>query len=151
VGGGLIDDLKGLKRFVAQASPMEPKNKPDDAPKEQYANLKTQCTYMLAALVNRHGMVAALDAVELPADMTLSQFKQMFIEDLEQMKRKDADKDGELKILGKDEVKERLGRSPDFGDAAMMRMFFELKPVGSGFIPPPMTGLVKPFYPELDV
>ena len=124
VGGGLIDDLKGVKGFVAQASPMEPKNKPDDAPKEQYANLKAQCTYMLAALVNAHGMAVSVEAVELPPDMTVSQFKQMLVEDLEQMKRKDADKDAKLKIVGKDEVKERLGRSPDFGDTAMMRMFF---------------------------
>lgn len=50
----------------------------------------------------------------------------MVIEDLEHMKRKDADKDGKLKIVGKEEVKESLGRSPDFGDALMMRMFFEL-------------------------
>ncbi|PYQ25766.1 MAG: hypothetical protein DMF56_26655 [Acidobacteria bacterium] len=151
MGGGLIDDLKGVNGFVAQASPMEPKNKPDDAPKEQYANLKAQCTYMLAALVNKHGMAIDLTAVELPPDVTVSQFKQMLIEDLEQMKRKDADKDGKLKIVPKDEVKERLGRSPDFGDDLMMRMFFELKPVSSGAMPPPTTGLVKPFYPDLRV
>jgi phage terminase large subunit len=50
--------------------------------------------------------------VELPPDMTLSQFKEMLIADMEQMKRKDADKDGKLKIMPKDEVKEHLGRSP---------------------------------------
>jgi hypothetical protein len=83
--------------------------------------------------------------------MTIHQFKDMLIEDLEQMKRKDADKDGKLKILGKDEVKERLGRSPDFGDALMMRMFFELKPAGSGFVPLATTNLVKPFFPQLGV
>ena len=36
-------------------------------------------------------------------------------------------KDGKLKILQKEEVKENLGRSPDFSDSIMMRMFFELK------------------------
>lgn len=45
-------------------------------------------------------------------------------------------------------MKERLGRSPDFGDA-LIRMFFELKPVGSGYVPPPTRGLVKPLYPQL--
>lgn len=145
VGGGLVDDLKGVKGFVAQATPMEPKNKPADTPKEQYANLKAQCTYMFAALVNAHGMAVSLNAVELPPDMTLSQFKQMLVEDLEQMKRNDADKDGKLKIVPKDEVKERLGHSPDFGDTAMMRMFFELTPPAAGFIPPPVTNLVQPY------
>jgi hypothetical protein len=45
-GGGLVDDLKGAKGVVAQAAPMEPKQKADDAPKEQYENLKAQCTYL---------------------------------------------------------------------------------------------------------
>jgi phage terminase large subunit len=71
--------------------------------------------------------------------------RELTIEDLEQMKSKDADKDGKRKIVPKDEVKEHLGRSPDYGDSLMMRMFFELQPVGSGFIPPPTLGLVQPF------
>lgn len=118
----------GIKGFVAQASPMEPKNKPEDAPKEQYNSLKAQCTYLLSDAVNKHRMALKLDRVELPGDMTLAQLKEMLVADLEQMKRKDADKDGKLKIVGKDEVKDHLGRSPDFGDTLMMRMWFELKP-----------------------
>ena len=151
VGGGLVDDLRGVIGFVAQASPMEPRNKPEDAPKEQYENLKTQCTYLLAEKVNRHGMAIRLDNVVLPPDMTIEQFKDMLVEDLEQMKRKDADKDGKLKIVGKDEVKEKLGRSPDFGDTLMMRMRLELKPPTSGYVPQQTKGLVKPFYPQLGV
>jgi hypothetical protein len=53
--------------------------------------------------------------------------------------------------MPKNEVKEHLDRSPDFGDALMMRMWFELKPALSGFVPPPTTGLVQPYYPELGV
>ena len=30
------------------------------------------------------------------------------------------------KILSKDEIKERIGRSPDLSDAMMMRMYFEI-------------------------
>jgi hypothetical protein len=36
------------------------------------------------------------------------------------------DKDGKLKIVPKDEVREALGRSPDTGDTFLMRMYFEL-------------------------
>jgi hypothetical protein len=36
------------------------------------------------------------------------------------------DKDGKLKIVGEDEVREALGRSPDAGDTFLMRMWFEL-------------------------
>jgi hypothetical protein len=107
---------------------MEPKNKPEDAPKEQYENLKAQCTFMLPDVVNKHRMTVKLDTVQLPPDMTIAQFKEMLVENLEQMKRKDADKDGKLKIMPKDEVKEHIGRSPDFEDALMMRMRFELLP-----------------------
>jgi hypothetical protein len=60
-GGGLVDDLKGVKGLVAQASPMEPKNKPEDAPKEQYENLKAQCTYLFADAVNNHRVAIALN------------------------------------------------------------------------------------------
>jgi hypothetical protein len=35
------------------------------------------------------------------------------------------DKDGKLKLMPKDEIKLKLGRSPDFADALMMRMWFE--------------------------
>jgi hypothetical protein len=145
VGGGIVDDLKGIRGFVANASPMEPITKPDHAPKEQYSNLKAQCSYMLAADVNSHRLAIRLDNVKLPADLTLSRFREMLTEDLEQVKRKDADKDGKLKIEGKDVVKEHLGRSPDFGDTLMMREWFELKPPSVRYVPPPTTGLLKPF------
>jgi phage terminase large subunit len=57
--------------------------------------------------------------------------RQMLIEELEQIKSKDSDKDGKRKIQPKDEVKRAIGRSPDYGDCFIMRMFFELqKPVG---------------------
>ena len=39
----------------------------------------------------------------------------------------DAD-DKKLQIDGKEEMKESLGRSPDFADALMMRMLLELNP-----------------------
>lgn len=52
---------------------MEPKQKAEDAPKAQYDNLKAQCTYLLATLVNRHCMAVSLDSVELLSDMTVSE------------------------------------------------------------------------------
>ncbi len=47
-------------------------------------------------------------------------------EDFAQIRQKDVEKDGKLKIVPKDEVREALGRSPDAGDTFLMRMFFEL-------------------------
>ena len=40
----------------------------------------------------------------------------------------DVDSDGKLAILPKYKVRELLGRSPDYADALMMRMYFELVP-----------------------
>jgi len=151
VGGGLVDHLKGIKGFVANARPLEPKGKPEDAPKEQYENLKAQCTYMFADAAAKHLVSIRLGGGKLPAEMTEAELREKIIEDCQQMKQKEADKDGPKKVVPKDEVKDNLQRSPDFGDSLMMRMFFELKPTGSGFIPPPTTGLVKPFYPGLGV
>jgi len=145
VGGGLVDHLKGIKGFVANARPLEPNGKPEDAPKEQYENLKAQCTYMFADAASKHLVAIRLGGAKIPADMTESELREKIIEDCQQMKQKDADKDGPKKVVPKDEVKENLQRSPDFGDALMMRMFFELKPVSTGPMPPPTLGLVKPF------
>jgi hypothetical protein len=47
-------------------------------------------------------------------------------EDLEQIKGRDMEKGGKLKVIAKDEIKEHLGRSPDLADAPMMRRLFEL-------------------------
>ena len=57
------------------------------------------------------------------------QTKEYIIEELEQLKSRDTDKDGKLKIIPKEEMKELLGRSPDFLDMFIMRMFYELRPV----------------------
>jgi hypothetical protein len=37
------------------------------------------------------------------------------------------DKDGKREVLSKDEIKEQLGRSPDYADMIMMRYYFELR------------------------
>ena len=47
-------------------------------------------------------------------------------EEFAQIKQKDMEKDGKLKIVGKDEVREALGRSLDVSDTFLMRMYFEL-------------------------
>jgi hypothetical protein len=53
-------------------------------------------------------------------------------EEVSQIKQRDMDKDGKLKIVGKDEVREGIGRSPDTGNTFIMRMYFELLKDASG-------------------
>lgn len=47
---------------------------------------------------------------------------------LKAIKRDKTDSEGKLRINPKEEQKITLGRSPDFGDAAMMRCWFDVQP-----------------------
>lgn len=107
VGGGVVDQL-GCEGFVNNSSALEGEN---------FANLKSQCYFKLADLVNSNSIFVGTD------DPTI---KEQLIEELEQVKQKDMDKDGKKAIIPKDKVKELIGRSPDLSDALMMRMYFEI-------------------------
>ena len=107
VGGGAKDYLR-CKGFVNNARPLK---------NENYQNLKTQCYYKLADLINK-GQVG-IDC----NDITI---KNQIIEECEQVRMKDADKDNKLQIIPKETVKDIIGRSPDFADALAMRMFYEI-------------------------
>lgn len=107
VGGGVVDQL-GCKGFVNNSSPLFGEN---------FENLKTQCSYKLAELVNSSQIYVSVNDLDIIANL---------IEELEQVKQKDMDKDGKKKIVPKDKIKEILGRSPDICDMVMMRMRYEL-------------------------
>ena len=106
--------LPGAISFNNGASPI-----PISGEKENYENLKTQCSYKLAKRINEHGIW--LDGIT-------GSDKEKIIEELEQIKSKDKDKDGKLKIVPKHEVKANIGRSPDFSDCIMMREYLDLRP-----------------------
>lgn len=107
VGGGAKDFLR-CRGFVNNSKALKGEN---------YQNLKTQCYYKLADLINK-GQVG----VTCP-DPEMSK---AILEELEQVRSKDQDKDSKLKMIPKDNVKDILGRSPDFSDAMAMRMFYEI-------------------------
>lgn len=128
IGGAVVDNVKGIKGFVANTSAMD---NPVTHDQENYANLKAQCSYKLAEMVNKHQIGIAIEPGEFLSEipgMTEEVWKEQLIEELEQIKSRDIDKDQKLKIVPKDEVKELLGRSPDFSDTMMMRMMLEYKP-----------------------
>ncbi len=115
VGGGVVDALRGVVGFIANATPFDNTK----GERDNYQNLKAQCAYKLAEYVNTHRLRVSLKD---------EQIKQSLVEELEQIKSKDADKEKRLAIIGKDIIKELLGRSPDLSDTMLMRMFFEIKP-----------------------
>ena len=109
VGGGLRDIIR-CKGFQNGGKPINGEN---------YQNLKTQCYYKLAEYINS-------GKIHLQTNNT--QIKDYLTKELEQVRRDKIDKDTKLAILPKEKVKQIIGRSPDYSDALMMRMWYELKP-----------------------
>ena len=64
-----------------------------------------------------------------------TKIKDSLTKELEQVRRDKIDKDTKLAIVPKEKVKQMLGRSPDYSDAIMMRMYYELRPnLGKYFV-----------------
>lgn len=115
VGGGVVDIL-GCNGFVNNSSPLP---NPEDQEKENYANLKSQCGYLLADAVNKWEIHVNCEDMDM---------REGIIEEMEQIKQKDPDGDGKLAIVPKEIVKQMIGRSPDRSDMLLMRMWFKLSP-----------------------
>lgn len=146
VGGGVVDIARGIKGFVGNSTPLPIKTTVviqgdrKEQRKENYKNLRSQCGFMLAEKIKKHEIAITAFVDE--------QTKEMIIEDLQQLKRVDNPIEAPLQLIPKDEIKEALGRSPDFSDMMMMRMYFELdKP--KTMMHTDVIGGVQPYYPGL--
>jgi hypothetical protein len=111
IGGGVVDNLK-CKGFLNNGKPTNP----------NYQNLKAECGYKLAELASKIWIKKEMPEKEREA-ITL---------ELGMLRTYDADKDGKLRIMPKEKIKEYIGRSPDWMDCFIMRMFWETKPVHKG-------------------
>ena len=123
----VIYDADGLKTFVRQSSKTgylagakefhnngkAIKIKGKD---ENFYNLKAQCYFELAKLVKNNEIY-----------IKCKQYRKQIIDELEQICKLPLNDDGKIRLEKKDDLKERLRRSPDFADMMMMRMYFELK------------------------
>jgi len=125
VGGGVVDQVGGCVGFVNGSSPVlskqEQRRKSRGEYFVNYGNLKTQCYFKLAEL-GEAGEIAIDEQA-----FANSKDKDDFIEELGQIKQRDLDKDGRVFLVGKEVIKENIGRSPDFADMVMMRMYFQVK------------------------
>lgn len=121
--GSGVEDFGGFKGFVNGSRPLPDPKKPVDANGkpvvENFDNLKSQCAFRMADVINAGGLYLYCEDQSHEA---------LIIEELEQWKQKTLDSDLKKGLVPKDKVKEAIGRSPDFSDAILMRMFFELKP-----------------------
>lgn len=112
VGGGVVDFMK-CKGFVNNSRPIK-----IGTQEQNFRNLKSQCYFGIADRINAGHVYISVDGTH----------KEQIIEELQYVKQKNMDKDGKREVLSKDEIKEQLGRSPDYADMIMMRYFYELKP-----------------------
>jgi hypothetical protein len=141
VGGGVIDALKGVKGFVGNSAPLRKKHPVTGVYEEQkdnYQNLRSQCLFMIADYLNDHKISASAKITE--------DTREWIIEELQQIKRKNPDADTKLAVIPKEDIKDALGRSPDFADMIMMRMYFELEIPQKAFTTPKDVGGVKPYF-----
>jgi len=114
VGWWVVDELWCLW-FINNSSPISNYwSKINSFLKRNYANLKTQCYFLLAKIVNDNLMYVKI------------QEQDKLNEELDIVVQVDIDKDSKIKIISKEGIKEKLWRSPDYSDTLMMRMYFEL-------------------------
>lgn len=106
VGGGVKDALR-CKGFVNNSTPVN----------RNYYNLKSECGYKVSDVIRK---------ISIKANVT-NDLRDIINAELGQLKTYDADKDGKLRILPKDKIKENIGRSPDYLDNFIMRMYFEVQ------------------------
>jgi hypothetical protein len=114
VGGGVVDNCR-IRGFTNNAKPF---NDPMTGKPENYFNLQTQCAYKLADVINQNQIFIECDLSD--------KHKEEIIEELEQLKSYNDGNEGKLRILPKEQVKQNIGRSPDWRDIFLMRYYFEL-------------------------
>jgi hypothetical protein len=116
VGGGVVDLLPGCIPFNGGAAQIKVKGDLN------YGNLRAQCWYRAADIINSGGMWVKAD-----------DHRDSLAMELEVVRRAEDMAEGKLKVIKKDDMKSLLGRSPDIGDTLMMLMVFELKAPTSTF------------------
>jgi hypothetical protein len=108
--GGFIP---GAIPFNGGASPVE---YGDDF--KQFFNLRAQCAFLLADQINEYGLY--LEGVKDEIDI------EMLSDELRQLKRVPGSE--KLRLIAKDDVKQAIGRSPDFADLLIMKKYFDIRP-----------------------
>ncbi len=110
VGSFLESYLNGIKEFHGNGRPIDPR----------YANLKAECAYKLAELINKR-------AIKI---VCTQEQRERIMDELGALKMADIDNDlKKYDIIKKEVMKIILGHSPDYLDMLIMSMFFRrMKP-----------------------
>lgn len=126
VGAGVVDQLRGTKGYNGASQPLPTRTALRRQVSyqrdvlgnnviHQFANLKAQCVYKLAELIEKHQI-----------SCSKADDENAIIEEIIAHKQKNPEKESKIQIIPKEEIKESIGRSPDIADTFIMRMWFEL-------------------------
>lgn len=107
IGGLLKGKLRMAYHFNSGDSPLLG---------EKYFNLRSQCYYKLADLINKQEIKCVDTSLKETLVQELYSIRSMALDTME----------SKLRIVGKKEMVKEVGHSPDIADAMMMRMVFEL-------------------------
>ncbi|MGV3528936.1 MAG: phage portal protein [Flavisolibacter sp.] len=109
LGAYLESYLEGIEEFHGGAAANDP----------EFANLKSECAFRLAELINKRQIRIICSHDQ----------KQRIIDELMTLKMDNVDADEKKKrIIKKEKMKEYLQRSPDYLDMLLMRMALDLTP-----------------------
>ena len=106
VGGGVSDQFKGCIEIINNSKPLKGEN---------YQNLKTQLYFKL---------IEKLSDIKVTCS---DEQEEKLTQELQVIKRTKIDQDGKISMSSKDEIKQMIGRSPDYSDCLVYRMYFEFK------------------------
>jgi len=107
VGGGVVDSLK-CRGFLNGGRAKQP---------DKFTNQKAECYFKLAELIEQNKVI-----------FKVNQFRDVIVQELDMIRRRQPEADGKLAVISKEEIARMHGKSPDYADAIMMRMYFELFP-----------------------
>jgi phage terminase large subunit len=107
VGGGVVDSLQ-CRGFLNGGRAKQ---------SDKFMNQKAECYFKLAELIEHNKVFFQVDS-----------FKDLIVQELDMIRRRQPEADGKLAVISKNEIARMHGKSPDYADAIMMRMYFELFP-----------------------
>jgi PBSX family phage terminase large subunit len=111
IGGSIVDETGALP-FINNASAIK-----ENGDMPNYRNLQVQCLYHLADKINEGGLW-------IDCDLTPDNKEEIRAE-LDQIQSRLSDY-GKLDCKPKSEIKQDIGRSPDYRDALFMRVYFDI-------------------------
>jgi len=147
-------DLNGIgqifKGFFASAIPFNNRESVAEEDKGLYDTIKSQSAYLLAKkIINREISIepTLLDYRFDAGKNKNVQLRQILMEERKAIRANSSSYEKGFTLIKKSDMKKLVGHSPDFIDAMLMRMIFEIKTKKSGGVPKLGTKYISPqFY-----